>query len=65
MKASIKFNKSRKAPEMPRDPKGMKGLGALLKYATELKAYKIEIGEISLDDHRKHNPRMTGMFGRL
>jgi hypothetical protein len=44
MRESIVWNKKRKPPVMPQNPKGMKGLGALLKYATELKAYKIETG---------------------
>lgn len=47
---------------MPENPAGMKGLAALLRYATELKAYKIEMGII---EEEPTAPRLTGMFGRL
>jgi len=47
---------------MPVNPKGMKGLGALLKYATELKAYNQEMGLCPCNEEA---PRLTGMFGRL
>lgn len=62
MRQSILWNKKKKAPVMPENPAGMKGLAALLRYATELKAYKIEMGII---EEEPTAPRLTGMFGRL